>query len=72
MLSSIVYVVMVYCPKVSSSAVALQVNVTQLIAGHSSYLWVTQKILEQLELDNYFAVYRSGHENPREEKSTVN
>ncbi|KAJ1421679.1 hypothetical protein SESBI_13634 [Sesbania bispinosa] len=48
------------------------VDVTQLIEGHSSYLWLTQKILEQLELDNYYAVFRSGHEIPQEEKSTVN
>lgn len=54
------------------SFVALQVDVTHIIEGHSSYLWMAPKILEQLELDQYFAVYRSEHENPQEEKSTVN
>ncbi|XP_061350894.1 uncharacterized protein LOC133295968 [Gastrolobium bilobum] len=48
------------------------VDVTQLIEGHSSYLRMTQKIVEQLELDNYYAVFRRGHDNPQEEKSTVN
>ncbi|XP_004500958.1 uncharacterized protein [Cicer arietinum] len=48
------------------------VDVTHIIEGHSSYLWMAPKILEQLELDQYFAVYRSEHENPQEEKSTVN
>ncbi|KAK2392607.1 hypothetical protein P8452_29485 [Trifolium repens] len=48
------------------------VDVTHLIEGHSSYLWMAPKILEQLELDNYFAVYRGEHEKPQEEKSTVN
>ncbi|KAK2996632.1 hypothetical protein RJ639_024935 [Escallonia herrerae] len=32
------------------------VDVTELIEGHSSYLWVTQQILEQLELDTYYPV----------------
>ncbi|XP_047337046.1 uncharacterized membrane protein C6F6.13c-like [Impatiens glandulifera] len=32
------------------------VNVTELIEGHSSYLWATQQILEQLELDAYYPV----------------
>lgn len=64
---------MMYCLKVLLfSFVAVQVDVTQLIEGHSSYLWKTQKILEQLELDNYFAVFRSEQERPHEEKSIVN
>ena len=54
------------------SFVALQVDVTQLIEGHSCYLRMTRKILEQLELDNYNSVFRSEHENPQEEKSTAN
>ncbi|KAK3009655.1 hypothetical protein RJ639_014741, partial [Escallonia herrerae] len=33
------------------------VDVTELIEGHSSYLWVTQQILEQLELDTYYPVF---------------
>jgi hypothetical protein len=49
----------------------LQVDVTQVIEGHSSYLWMTPKILEQLELDNYFAVYKGEHEKPQEEKSAM-
>ncbi|XP_045804152.1 transmembrane and coiled-coil domain-containing protein 4-like isoform X1 [Trifolium pratense] len=47
------------------------VDVTRLIEGHSSYLWMAPKILEQLELDNYFAVYRGEHEKPEEEKSIL-
>lgn len=47
------------------------VDVTRVIEGHSSYLWMTPKILEQLELDNYFAVYKGEHEKPQEEKSTM-
>lgn len=37
----------------------LQVDVTHLIEGHSSYLWATQQVLDQLELDTYFPVFRS-------------
>ncbi|CAK7334381.1 unnamed protein product [Dovyalis caffra] len=40
------------------------VDVTDLIEGHSSYLWATQQILEQLELDAYYPVFRSSP--PRE------
>ncbi|XP_044470371.1 transmembrane and coiled-coil domain-containing protein 4-like isoform X2 [Mangifera indica] len=35
------------------------VDVTHLIEGHSSYLWATQQVLDQLELDTYFPVFRS-------------
>lgn len=37
----------------------LQVDVTEFIEGHSSYLWATQEILELLELDTYYPVF--GH-----------
>ncbi|XP_027356983.1 transmembrane and coiled-coil domain-containing protein 4-like [Abrus precatorius] len=47
------------------------VDVTQVIEGHSSYLWLTPKLLEQLQLDNCCAVFRREPENPQEEKSTV-
>ncbi|KAL7089828.1 hypothetical protein ACP275_12G002000 [Erythranthe tilingii] len=33
------------------------VDVTEIIEGHSSYLWGTQHILEQLELDTYYPVF---------------
>ncbi|KAL7104572.1 hypothetical protein ACP275_08G253800 [Erythranthe tilingii] len=33
------------------------VDVTEVIEGHSSYLWKTQHILEQLELDTYYPVF---------------
>ncbi|KAG8383406.1 hypothetical protein BUALT_Bualt04G0009400 [Buddleja alternifolia] len=33
------------------------VDVTEVIDGHSSYLWSTQQILEQLELDTYYPVF---------------
>ncbi|XP_059293100.1 uncharacterized protein LOC132046479 [Lycium ferocissimum] len=32
------------------------VDVTELVDGHSSYLWATQKILDLLELDAYYPV----------------
>ncbi|KAJ6739969.1 TRANSMEMBRANE AND COILED-COIL DOMAIN-CONTAINING PROTEIN 4 TMCO4 [Salix purpurea] len=35
------------------------VDVTDIVEGHSSYLWATQQILEQLELDAYYHVFRS-------------
>uniref|UniRef100_A0A803L710 Transmembrane and coiled-coil domain-containing protein 4 n=1 Tax=Chenopodium quinoa TaxID=63459 RepID=A0A803L710_CHEQI len=35
------------------------VDATDTIEGHSSYLWATQEILDQLELDTYFPVFRS-------------
>ncbi|XWS33824.1 hypothetical protein CRYUN_Cryun22dG0116100 [Craigia yunnanensis] len=35
------------------------VNVTDLIEGHSSYLWSTQQILDRLELDVYYPVFKS-------------
>ncbi|KAK3224258.1 hypothetical protein Dsin_011283 [Dipteronia sinensis] len=35
------------------------VDVTDLIEGHSSYLWATQQILDQLELDTYYPVFSS-------------
>ncbi|KAK1589111.1 hypothetical protein Q3G72_030575 [Acer saccharum] len=35
------------------------VDVTDLIEGHSSYLWATQQILDQLELDTYYPVFNS-------------
>ncbi|KAK9284903.1 hypothetical protein L1049_024084 [Liquidambar formosana] len=40
------------------------VDVTELIEGHSSYLWATQQILEQLELDTYYPVFRSTPAEP--------
>ncbi|CAA6673675.1 unnamed protein product [Spirodela intermedia] len=33
------------------------VDVTDLIDGHSSYLWSVRQILEQLELDTYYPVF---------------
>ncbi|KAK7252945.1 hypothetical protein RIF29_37261 [Crotalaria pallida] len=35
------------------------VDVTDHIEGHSSYLWATQQILDQLELDTYYPVYNN-------------
>ncbi|KAK9108950.1 hypothetical protein Sjap_017010 [Stephania japonica] len=34
------------------------VDVTEIVEGHSSYLWTTQKILKQLELDTYFPIFK--------------
>ncbi|KAF3504001.1 hypothetical protein F2Q69_00040540 [Brassica cretica] len=35
------------------------VDVTDMVEGHSSYLWKTQQILERLELDNSYPVFRN-------------
>ncbi|CAN8271200.1 unnamed protein product [Cochlearia groenlandica] len=35
------------------------VDVTNMVQGHSSYLWKTQQILERLELDNSYPVFRN-------------
>lgn len=34
-----------------------QVDVTEIIDGHSSYLWSTQQILQELDLDTYYPVF---------------
>lgn len=34
-----------------------QVDVTDHIEGHSSYLWATQHILDELEMETYYPVY---------------
>jgi hypothetical protein len=46
-------------PKYNECSLALQVDVTDLIEGHSSYLWATQEILDRLDLDTYYPVFRS-------------
>uniref|UniRef100_A0A7N0ZTS2 Transmembrane and coiled-coil domain-containing protein 4 n=1 Tax=Kalanchoe fedtschenkoi TaxID=63787 RepID=A0A7N0ZTS2_KALFE len=33
------------------------VDVTELVEGHSSYLWLSQHIVEKLELDTYYPVF---------------
>ena len=38
---------------------ALQVDASDVIEGHSSYLWSTPQILDQLDLDAYFPVFKS-------------
>ncbi|XP_019421555.1 PREDICTED: transmembrane and coiled-coil domain-containing protein 4-like [Lupinus angustifolius] len=35
------------------------IDVTDRIEGHSSYLWATQQILDQLQLDEYYPVYNN-------------
>ncbi|KAH9625987.1 hypothetical protein KSS87_008666 [Heliosperma pusillum] len=35
------------------------VDATDIIEGHSSYLWATQQILDRLEIDTYFPVFSS-------------
>ncbi|GJX59216.1 transmembrane and coiled-coil domain-containing protein 4-like protein [Tanacetum coccineum] len=37
------------------------VDVTEIIEGHSSYLWATQEILDRLELESYFPVFTKNH-----------
>lgn len=36
----------------------LQVDATEYVEGHSSYLWMTKEILRQLDVDNYNAIFR--------------
>ncbi|KAG9132295.1 hypothetical protein Leryth_012966 [Lithospermum erythrorhizon] len=40
------------------------VEMTELIEGHSSYLWTTQQILEQLDLDSSYPVFNSRSTTP--------
>ncbi|XP_027942603.1 transmembrane and coiled-coil domain-containing protein 4-like isoform X1 [Vigna unguiculata] len=47
------------------------VDVTHVIEGHSSYLQMTLKILEELQLDNCCAVLSTGEVNPEEKKSAM-
>ncbi|XVF59731.1 hypothetical protein PTKIN_Ptkin07bG0299300 [Pterospermum kingtungense] len=44
------------------------VNVTDLIEGHSSYLWCTQQILDRLELDVYYPIYKTTLPDPDEDE----
>ncbi|KAL9328253.1 hypothetical protein ACSQ67_003256 [Phaseolus vulgaris] len=34
------------------------VDVTDHVEGHSSYLWATQQVLDELELDAYYPVFK--------------
>lgn len=51
--------------KVAFSLFPFQVDVTELLEGHSSYLWTTQQILEKLELDTYYPVFSSFPAKPQ-------
>ncbi|KAL4569010.1 hypothetical protein LXL04_024637 [Taraxacum kok-saghyz] len=37
------------------------VDVTEVIEGHSSYLWGTREILDRLDLDAYYPVFKVAH-----------
>lgn len=39
------------------------IDVTELVDGHSSYLWATQEILDRLELEAYFPVFTINRDN---------
>lgn len=43
------------------------VDVTELIEGHSSYLWTTKQILEQVEIDVYYPVFNSSPTKPHKD-----
>ncbi|THU69107.1 hypothetical protein C4D60_Mb08t10940 [Musa balbisiana] len=43
------------------------IDATDYIDGHSSYLWTSRRILEQLELDAYFPVFSHLPVNPDEQ-----
>ncbi|XP_010271492.1 PREDICTED: transmembrane and coiled-coil domain-containing protein 4-like isoform X2 [Nelumbo nucifera] len=47
------------------------VDVTELIEGHSSYLWTTQEILERLELDTYYPIFRSSDKSDEEKNEKI-
>ncbi|PON51990.1 Alpha/Beta hydrolase fold containing protein [Parasponia andersonii] len=46
------------------------IDVTQLIEGHTSYLWKTKQILGLLELDNYYSVFRTTDAEPAKKKDS--
>jgi hypothetical protein len=56
-------------PLLMSRPLSLQVDVTQTIEGHSSYLWKTKQILEQLELDYFYPVFSRTHSKSQQEKA---
>ncbi|KAL7609238.1 hypothetical protein Lser_V15G12366 [Lactuca serriola] len=39
------------------------VDVTEVIEGHSSYLWGTREILDRLDLDGYYPVFKVAHKH---------
>ena len=41
------------------STLVLQVDVSDVIDAHSTYLWATRQILDMLELESYYPVFRS-------------
>ncbi|KAF6160545.1 hypothetical protein GIB67_019485 [Kingdonia uniflora] len=47
------------------------VDVTEFIEGHSSYLWATEQILEQLELDSYHPVFKTLPDKPQQESGNL-
>ncbi|GKU90043.1 hypothetical protein SLEP1_g4091 [Rubroshorea leprosula] len=47
------------------------VDVTDYLEGHSSYLWKTKKILEQLDLESYYPVFKTNGAESQEDKSPV-
>ncbi|PRQ27139.1 putative alpha/Beta hydrolase [Rosa chinensis] len=50
------------------------VDVTQFVEGHSSYLWKTKQILELLELESYYPVFRKENtedKTPQEQNSSA-
>jgi len=51
--------VTLHCLVLMLDFMALQVDASDVIEGHSSYLWSTPQILDQLDLDAYFPVFKS-------------
>lgn len=49
----------------------LQIDVTELIESHSSYLWMTNQILEQLDLESYYPVFRTTRSKHHEHENSV-
>ncbi|WOG95198.1 hypothetical protein DCAR_0414505 [Daucus carota subsp. sativus] len=47
------------------------VDVTEMTEGHSSYLWATQQILEQLELNSYYPAFNAAHMNQNKDLSSA-
>ncbi|EEF52664.1 conserved hypothetical protein [Ricinus communis] len=46
------------------------VDVTEYIESHASYVCKTKEILDQLELESYYPDFKNAHPKPREEKTS--
>lgn len=47
------------------------IDVNELIESHSSYLWMTNQILEQLDVESYYPVFRATRSEHHEHENSV-